>query len=114
MGSAHKMNCIISFLQSSLPSGTTKADFDNGTVTASDGTVYRMTGSNHNIESTTIMTSVATVLYLEGDMDCVVYLPANKYVRIKTNIESMKIVSSASYDLWFTASTEPTGSPEVS
>ncbi len=107
------MNFLISFSQASLPSGTAKIDFDSGIVTDSAGTQYNLSGNIPSVESITILTSVATTLQLEGTLDSIVYLPAARYFRIKTNIENIKIVSTAVYNLWFAASTEPTGSPEV-
>ncbi len=107
------MNYLISFSQASLPAGTTKVSFDNGTVVDSAGTSYSMSGSNPSVESITILSSVAVTLQLEGDTSSVIYLPAARYVRTRTHIETMKITSTAAYNLWFVASLEPTGSVEV-
>ncbi len=107
------MNYLISFSQSSLPSGTCKISFEDGIVTDSAGTEYNLSGSNPSVESINIMASAATVLHTIGDTSSLINLPANRYVYIRTTIETMKIVSTATYNLWFVASTEATGSPEV-
>ncbi|VVB85050.1 Uncharacterised protein [uncultured archaeon] len=106
------MNFLISFSQTALSAGTWQCSFDDGTV-SSGNTTYRITGKIPVVSSITIETSVSTTLYIKGDVDSVVYLPAGKYLRIKATIEDMKIVSTGTFDLWFSASTE-LHSPEVS
>lgn len=107
------MNYLVSFSENSLPAGTTKIHLDNGKLVDSVGTEHSMSGSNASIESITIYSSVACTLYIQGDIDSVVYLPASKYVRLKAHVERMKIECSSSFNLWFCGSSEATGSPEI-
>ncbi len=93
------------FWWSSVPSGETVIDFVEGTIKYSNGSTYNLTGSG-NLQGLTIKTSTETTLSLHGNFDSTVYLPSNKYVKMKVDIERATIKSTSAFDLWLIGSTE--------
>ncbi len=113
MGLGQEMNYLISYNGTGISSGTSTVDFSEGTITFPDKTTSTLTGSTTHIESITIYSSVSVTVDLHGDITSTVILPASRYLRLRHITEYMKIKSDSTYNLWFAASNEAVGSPEV-
>ncbi len=109
---------LLSFYETSL-SGDTVVDFREGIVTKSDGSESNLSSDIQQymaeyVRSITIMTSVATAVTLHGRKSSLIYLPANKYIKITNHeLHRITIESSSAFDLWLSASMEIDGAPEV-
>jgi len=116
---ALQQDILISYSDTSLPSGSTNIDFREGLVTKSDDTKANLSSNiqeymSEYVRSVTIMTSVAVVATLAGKKSSLIYLPANKYVRILNHeIHRITIDASTAFDLWLSASMEQDGAVQV-